>query len=153
MARFVDWWDENWCPAQLHHQMGYWKATADYELQMIREQELWEDLYVKGFSDAQCDHHPRSHDGNLVSYAGHAGTSLPMDWESKLQGSTGMNSGDIESIQWGRCARAMVKLGAMMERTRSTKVQMVGKVDNDALRLAVERGSSSRLGILSRQGT
>ena len=87
-----------------------------------------------------------------MSFAGHAGTRLPQEWESKLQGSTGMNSGDTESIQWGRCARSMVKLGAMMERTRATRVQMIGRVDNDALRLAVERRSSNRLGILSRQG-
>ena len=79
LARFVDRWEDTWCGAELHHQMGHWWATQDYELQMVAEQELWEDLYVEGFSDAQYDHHPRSHGGHLMSYAGRAGTSLPME--------------------------------------------------------------------------
>ena len=110
---------------------------------MVAEQELWEDLYVEGFSDAQYDHHPRSHGGHPVSYAGHAGTRLPQEWESKLQGSTGMNSGVTESIQRGRCARVMVKLKRINRRPKSTQILAATARSRS---LDSRGGSSRRLG-------
>ena len=90
LARFVGRWDEKWCPAELHHQMGYWMATHQYQLHFVAEQELWEDLYVECYSDAQYDNNPRSHGGHLISFSGHAGTNMPVTWESKLhQGARG----------------------------------------------------------------
>jgi hypothetical protein len=132
--------------------MGYYAATAEYTLKMTNAGDLWEDVYVEVFCDASFDNKPRSWGGHLVSLRGDLGTFCPQAWEAKLHTFTATSSTDSESVQWGRASKAAVILAAMVERTRVTRVRIVGRVDNDSLRLAAQRGSSSKLAALGRQG-
>jgi hypothetical protein len=108
-------------------------------------------LFVEIFTDSGYDNHPRSIGGHLVQMAGNVGSFMPLIWESKLHSTADMSSGDSEAVQWGRAARAGVKLAAMVERTRVTKVSIIGRTDNDSVRLACQRGSSAKLGLLPKQ--
>ena len=69
---------------------------------------------------------------------------LLIEWASRLQGLQSTSATEPESIEWGRAAKAMLRVKGC----RLKPVPCDGYVDNDALRMAVSRGSSAKLGHL-----
>ena len=67
---------------------------------------------------------------------------------SRLQGPQRTNSTESESIERGRAAKAMLRVKGALDACRFQPVPCDGYVDNDALRMAMSRGSSAKLGHL-----
>jgi hypothetical protein len=154
LARYLDKWSapDGWCDKELVHQMGYYAETAHYKLHFINEGDAFENLWVEVFSDSDVNDNPRSTGGHIVLLSGPHGSTHPVSWSSKLQAITATSSGDAEVVEWGRAAKAAVKVAALVERTRVSRCSIHGFVDNDAARLAAQRGSSAKLSHLHRTG-
>ena len=84
-----------------------------------------------------------------VKLTGSRGSSLLIEWECRLQGPQSTSSTESESIEWGRAAKAMLRVMGALDACRVILVSCDGYVHNDALRMAVGRGSSAKLGRLS----
>ena len=86
--------------------------------------------------------------GSLVGKSS-AGTSKHgFDRASRLQGPQSTVSTESESIERGRAAKATLRVKGALDACRLRPVPCDGYVDNDALRMAVSRGSSAKLGHL-----
>ena len=83
---------------------------------------------------------------------GKRGSSYTLEWHSKVLPYATTNSTEAEVLEWSKAAKALLKLAAIIEATRMKPVHQKGYVDNDALRLAVKRGSSAKLGHLRNHG-
>ena len=96
---------------------------------------------------------PRSDGGRLIVLAGHNGSTHPVEWTSKGQATTASDH------KWGRPSNRAVfgrdswkKTSRNVEFSRTRHPDIIGSTDNDSLRLAVERGSSTNLGHLRKNG-
>ena len=72
--------------------------------------------------------------------------------EAKKQAISATSSGESESLEWGAAAKTTVRLAAILEAMRIQPIAATGYVDNDAVRMAVARGSSLALGHLGKHG-
>ena len=88
-----------------------------------------------------------------VKLTGSRGSSFLIEWASRLQGPQSTSSTESESIEWGRAAQAMLRVKRALDACRLKPVPFEGYVDNDALRMAVSRGSSAKLGHLRVHGS
>ena len=68
--------------------------------------------------------------------------------KTNQSGPQSTSSTESESIEWGRAAKAMLRFKGALDACRLKPVPCDGYVDNDALRLAVHRGSPAKLGHL-----
>ena len=69
---------------------------------------------------------------------------MPSERRSKKQQISATSSGENDALEWGAAAKTTVKLASMLEKMTTRPVEAAGYVDNDAIRLAVARGSSHR---------
>ena len=79
---------------------------------------------------------------------GSRGISFLIEWASGLQGPQSTSSTESESIEWRRAAKATLRVKGALDACRLKLVPCDGYVDHDALRMAVSRGSSAKLGHL-----
>ena len=103
-------------------------------------------LRLNTFCDASFG--TRCFGGYKVKLTGSRGTSFLIQWASRLQGPQSTSSTESESIERGRAAKATLRVKEALDACRLKPVPCDGQVDNDALRLAVQRGSSAKLGHL-----
>ena len=106
----------------------------------------WEELRLSTFCDASFG--TRCFGGYKVKLTGSRGSSFLIEWASRLQVPQSTISTESGSIECGRAARAMLRVKGALDACRLKPVSCYGYVDNDALRLAVQRGSSAKLGHL-----
>ena len=71
---------------------------------------------------------------------------MPLEWRAKQQRVTATSSGESEVLEWSDAAKSALRLQGLISCCRMTCLEAVGRVDNDAVRLAVARGSSQKLG-------
>ena len=106
----------------------------------------WEELRLSTFCDAPFG--TRCFGGYKVKLTGSRGSSFLIESASGLQGPQSTSSTVSESIEWRRAAEAMLRVKGAVDACRLKPVPCDGCVDNDALRMAVSRGSSAKLGQL-----
>ena len=106
----------------------------------------WEELRLSTFCDASFG--TRCFGGYKVKLTGSRGSSFLIEWASRLQGPQSTSSTESESIEWRRAAKAMLRVNGALDACRLKPVPSDGYVDIDALRMAVSRGSSGKLGHL-----
>ena len=106
----------------------------------------WEELRLSTFCDASfCT---KCFGGCEVKLTGSRGSSFLIEWASGLQGPQSTSSTESESIEWRRAAKATLRVKGALDACRLRPVPGDGHVDHDALRMAVTRGSSAKLGHL-----
>ena len=89
---------------------------------------------------------PRSDGGRSIVLAGrHCGT-CPVEWWSKRQATTATSSGDAQAIKWSSAVKAGKRIAEMLEFSPTRCPEIIRRTDNDSLRLAVDCGSSTKLG-------
>ena len=64
------------------------------------------------------------------------------------QATTATSSVDSEAIEWSSAVKTGIRIAEMLEFSRIGHPKIIGRTDNDSLRLAVERGSSTKFGDL-----
>lgn len=141
LGRFTDCWCD-WSERELTHLMGYFKATREYALHLINKGDFWEDLVCATYADSNHDV-PRSVAGQMVQLEGALGSCLPWEWQARCQSVASTSSGESESVGWGTAAKAAIRCAAVMECVRKRPVEVVGRCDSEAMRMAVRRGSST----------
>ena len=71
---------------------------------------------------------------------------MPLEWRAKQQRITATSGSESEVLEWSDAAKSALRLQGLLSCCRMTCPEAVGCVDNDAVRLAVARGSSQKLG-------
>ena len=107
--------------------------------------DLWEDLWLEMQSDANFAA-PCSEGGYCIFLVGSKGTQLPLEWRSRKQKLTATSSAESELMEVSEAVKATLRMMGLLECCRLTAMSAEGKVDNDAVRLAVGRGASVKLG-------
>lgn len=130
--------------------LGYLPHTVEYRLEFVGCEENWEDLVL----ETQCDaaFGVTSHGGHKLRLKGDEGSRPPLTWSSKRIACQTTNSTETETLEWGQAAETTIKVAAVIIAARIKPIKVHGLVDNDALRLAVIRGSSAKLGHLRVHG-
>jgi len=150
LGRFVERWHADpWMDKELRHVLGYVKRTCHYGLRFVSMGDLWEDLWVVIWADGNLTV-PRSHGGFFIALVGTLGTFLPLLWRSWTLSHATSSSAESETLVWGEAAKAGISLAAVVEATRRRPIEVLGLVDAEALRLAVKRGSSTKMAHLRR---
>ena len=90
----------------------------------------WEELRIITFCDASFG--TRCFGGYKVKPTGSRGSSFLIEWASRLQGPQSTSSTESESIEWGRAAKAMLRVKGALDACRLKPVPCDGYVDNDA---------------------
>ena len=106
----------------------------------------WEELKLSTFCDVSSV--TRCFGGYNVKLIGSTGGSCLIEWANRLQGPQSAISTESHSIEWRRAAKAMLLVNGALDDCRLEPVLCGGYVDNDALRLAVGRGTPGKLGHL-----
>ena len=106
----------------------------------------WEELRLSTFCGTSFG--TRRFGGYKVKLTGSRGSSFLIEWASRLQGPQCTSSTESDSIEWGRAAKGTLRVKGALDACRLRPVPCDGYVDNDALRMAVSRGSSAKLGHL-----
>ena len=106
----------------------------------------WEELRLSTFWDASFG--TRCFRGYKVKLTGSRGSSILIEWAGRPQGPQSTSSTESESIEWGRAPKAMLRVKGALDACRLKPVPCDRHVDNDALRVAGEQGSSAKLGHL-----
>ena len=152
VARFTDRWCE-WADKELRHLLSYVSHTVDYGLiYEVGGTVDIETLRLVTYSDANFAA-PFSTGGHITFLANERGTvRLPLEWRAKRQPISATSSGESEALEWGAAAKTTVRLAAIVETMRMQPVAATDYVDNDAVRMAVARGSSLALGHLGKHG-
>ena len=145
LARFVTRWCE-WARKEIRHILGFVACPSGWSLIMKSADDDWEELRLSTFCDASFG--TRCFGGYKVKLTGSRGSSFLIEWASRLQGPQSTSSTESESIEWGRAAKAILRVKGALDACRLKPVPCDGYVDNHALRLAVQRGSSAKLGHL-----
>ena len=101
--------------------------------------DLWEDLWLEMHSDANFAA-PCSEGGHCIFLVGTKGTELPLEWRSRKQKLTATSSAESELMEVSEAIKATLRMLGLLECCRFTAMSAVGKVDNDAVRLAIGRG-------------
>lgn len=86
----------------------------------------------------------------MIELQGKCGSTYPWEWAARQVSVASTSSGENESVGWSMAAKAGIRCAAILECLRRTEVYVEGHCDADALRLAVERGSSQQMGHLRR---
>ena len=145
LARFVTRWCE-WARKETRHIPSIVAHTAEWSLIMKSADDDWEELRLSTICDASFG--TRCFGGYKVKLTGSRGSSFLIEKASRLQGPQSTSSTESESIEWGRAAKATLRVKGALDACRLRLVRCDGHVDNDALRMAVSRGSSTKLGHL-----
>ena len=127
----------------MRHILGFVAHSAEWALIMKSADDDWEELRLSTFCDASFG--TRCFGGYKVKLTGSRGSSFLIEWASRLQGPQSTSSTQSESIEWRRAAKEMLCVKGALDACRLKPVLCVGYVDNDALRMAVNRGSSAKL--------
>ena len=91
---------------------------------------------------------PRSDGGRSIVLAGrHCGT-CPVEWWSKRQATTATSSGDAQAIKRSSAVKPGKRIAEMLEFSPTRCAAIIRRTENDSLRLAVDCGSSTKLGHL-----
>lgn len=147
LARYLD-KRCHWAQDELHHMMEYFKGTEWYALSFKNAGDEWEDLYLVLYCDRDVNDNPKATGGYLITLEGVRGTCLPLTWASSVASVTLPSSAENETLSWGKGAREALRIASVVETMRATPPMMKAKVDNEALRLALKQGSSTKLGHL-----
>ena len=151
LARYTDRWCE-WAAKELKHLLGYIAETVDYGLVYRMEGTVdFEMMKLVTFSDANFAA-PYSTGGHIIFLSDGRRSMLPLEWRSKKQQISATSSGESEALEWGAAAKGTVKLASIFEAMRIRPMEATGLVDNDAVRLAVQRGASNALAHLGKHG-
>ena len=145
LARFVTRCCE-WARKEIRHILGFVAYSSGWSLIMKSADDDWEELRLSTFCDASFG--TRCFGGYKVKLTGSRGSSFLIEWASRLQGPQSTSLTESESIEWRRVAKAMLRVKGALDACRLKTVPCDGYVDNDALRLTVQRGSSAKLGHL-----
>ena len=145
LARFVTRWCE-WARKEIRHILGFVAHSAEWSLIVKSADDDWEELSLNTFCNASLG--TRCFGGYKVKLTASRGSSFLIEWASRLQGlrtrvrqSQNRSSGDEQQ-------KAMLRVNGALDACRLKPVPCDGYVDNDALRMAVSRGSSAKLGHL-----
>jgi hypothetical protein len=106
-------------------------------------------MWVLVFADANLTL-PRSCGGFFVAIVGALGSHFPIVWRSWVLSHATTSSAESETLTWSEAAKAAICVAAVLEATRKRSALIEGKVDAEALRLAVARGASSKMAHLRR---
>ena len=148
VARYVDKWCP-WAEAELAHLAGYLSITCGLELVMLNAGDSWDDLLLHAWSDADFNV-PKSTTGFYLELVGPKGSQYPLSWGAARQDVTTTSTGESESLAWATTAKNAIRLAAMVEYTRPNPVEIVGRLDNQAVEQAIRKGYSQKLGHLKK---
>lgn len=144
LARYLDRWSDPWLDRELRHIIAYVYGSTNEKLGFKYKGDLWEDLVLEVYSDANFAA-PCSEGGYAIFLAGDMGTELPVEWKSRKQRLTATSSAESEIMELCDAIKAVQRLRGVVDSCRFTPVKARGFVDNDSVRIAVERGSSLKL--------
>jgi hypothetical protein len=145
LARYVDRWSDPWAEKELKHVLAYVLGSTQKVLCFRYMGELWEDLWLEVYSDANFAA-PCSEGGWGLFLVGEKGTFMPLEWKSRKQRLTATSSAESELMEMADAVKATLRMQGLLECCRTTKIKAKGFVDNDAVRMAAARGSSAKLG-------
>ena len=112
LARFVTRWCE-WARMEIRQILGFVAHTAEWSLIMKSADDDWEELRLSTFCDASFG--TRCFGGYKVKLTGSRGSSFLIEWASRLQGPQSTSSTESESIEWGRAAKAMLRVKGALD--------------------------------------
>ena len=145
LARYTDRWSDPWVDKELKHLLAYVLGSTSRPLCFRSGGDLWEDLWLEMHSDANFAA-PCSEGGYCIFLMGDKGTELPLEWRSHRQRLTATSSAESELMEVADAVKATLRLMGLLECCRLTPLTSKGRVDNDAVRLAIGRGASTKLG-------
>ena len=139
LARFVTRWCE-WDRHEISHILVFVAHSAGLSPIMKSADDDCKKLKLSTLCDASVGR--RCVGGYKVKLTGSRGSSFLIECASRLQGPQSTSSTESESIECGLAAKAMLRVKGALDACRLKPVPCDGYVDNDALRMAVCRGSS-----------
>ena len=163
LARHVASWEKSH-DKSLEQLMGYLNATSDARLQStidVRDAkgDVWLEMWVDADHAGDKDRHSTS--GWVLLLKGEYGTSVPIDWGSKKQGTVARSSGEAETVALdgaikriagvnkGLCASSLPAMD-ILEKLLKKKVPLAIMVDASVAKTAITKGSTRAMKYLSK---
>ena len=141
----MDWWND-WAEKELNHIRGDVKSAVAYNLTFTTYgNDVWEDvksssaatrallLFVVVVGDWSC-------------WLGRTGARTC--WSGSPRGEPRQRPSSGQAVEWSAAVNAGIRVAEMLEFSQKRHPEITGRTDNDSLRLAAERGSSTKFGHL-----